>query len=106
MTHAPDEIPVGCGHGPLSSSENSHVTTQTRTTGWGAYGSLCLKENCEQTFIHGLSVNGLGSRNDEAAHPGCYPAAFQQLSSQSQILNAAIGTGADHYLINGNLIQG
>ena len=68
MPHAPDEVAVGRGDRALARGEDAHVPSQARAAGRCGNHRARVDEHVEQPFVHRLLPDGVGGRDDDAAH--------------------------------------
>jgi len=81
MPHPADKISVGCGKGPLSLCQNSHMPAKAWATGRRADYCPRLEVNLEQPFFHRLFLDKRSCRYYNQPYIVCDLFALQYLCS-------------------------
>jgi len=69
VAHAPDEIPVRRGHGPLPVGQDAHVAAQQAwAAGGGADYRLGVEEGLDETLLYGRTIDCRRGGNDDQAN--------------------------------------
>ena len=112
MSHTSHEITVGRGDTSLSLRQDTHISAKAGSAGRCTYHCSRFDEGLKKSLFHCLHVDGLGGGDHDTAHSLCHMSACKYLRCGAQIVDTSVGTGSDHYLINGdrlhlvNLIDG
>ena len=100
MAHAAAEVTVGGGNSALACSEDAHVTAKAGTAGRSGNGSAGINKGIDVAAVHSLLINLLGCRDNNHTHMVANLVTFENFGSLLQILQTAVGAGADDNLVN------
>ncbi|MPN09117.1 hypothetical protein SDC9_156405 [bioreactor metagenome] len=109
VAHAADKVAVGGGHAALALGQDAHMAAQAGPAGGGGDNAARFDKILHQAQFHRVQIDLLGGRDDDGAHMACRFPAPQHLSRQDQVLQPAVGAGADDNLIDfyiADLIKG
>ena len=81
------------------------MTAQTGTACGGRYGTAGFNQSLDISCRHGVQHNLLGGRKHDAAYTLCHFASLENFGGLFDILQPAIGAGADDHLLDGHALH-
>ena len=76
------------------------MAAQAGAAGGGGHGAAGLDEGLDQALGHGVQGDLLGGGDDDAAHPVVNLAALEHRRGLTEVVQPAVGAGADDHLVN------
>ena len=104
MSHTSYKVTIGRGDTSLPFRQNTHITSKTGAAGGRTDDRSSLDKGLQKSFFHCLQVDRLRRRDHDATHSRSHMPALQNLSCDPEIIQPAIGSGADHYLVDYNIL--
>ena len=104
MTHTAHKVAVGTGNAALTGSQNAHMATQAGAAGGSGHDTAGIQEDVGIAQMHTLALDTLGCGDDDAADTGSQMLTLQHGSSGSHIGQLAVGAGANHNLVDGDIL--
>ena len=85
---------------PLPFCQNAHVASEAGAAGGRADHRAGREKYFKKPFLQGLTINLLGGRNDDESQGRGDLLPFQDLGCHPEVVEMAIGAGADDDLID------
>src|SRR5438552_1522324 len=101
----PFEVAIAGGGTALAGLQNVRVHAQAHGTSGFAPLKTRLLENAMQPLPLGRMLDGLRPRHNHGANLWVHAIAFCHTCCSSQVFKARVGTGADEYTINRDLLH-